>query len=85
MTQIISKSTRLAGLFFLGFIFFNYPILSLFNIDILVFGIPLLYLYLFAAWALFILLIAICITIKSGKSNDPTISHDVHDIKENNA
>ena len=85
MTQIISKGTRLASLFFLGFIFFNYPILSLFNIDILVLGIPFLYLYLFAAWAIFILLITICVNIKADKLNYSTISKDVHDIKENNA
>lgn len=52
------KNARLTGLFFLGCVLFNYPILSLFNREILVFGIPLIYLYLFAVWIVFIMLIA---------------------------
>lgn len=49
---------RLAALFLLGWLMFNRPLLSLFNRGDAVFGVPLLYAYLFAAWALFIALLA---------------------------
>ena len=51
------KSMQLVGVFFLGFVLFNYPILTLFNIDTFIMGLPLFYLYLFAGWAVLILLI----------------------------
>ena len=41
----------MVALFLLGVLAFNAPVLLLFNIDAYVFGIPLLYVYLFAAWA----------------------------------
>jgi hypothetical protein len=59
MTSLAAKARRLVGLFLLGVVFFNYPILSLFNREFLLFGIPILYLYLFALWALLILLTAL--------------------------
>lgn len=59
MTPESLKSKRLVGLFFLGFVLFNYPIISLFNLDANWFGIPALYLYVFGAWLLLILLIVI--------------------------
>ncbi len=51
------RKRRLVGLFLAGGVLFNYPILSLFNLRIMVLGIPLLYLYIFSAWTLLILLI----------------------------
>jgi hypothetical protein len=42
---------RMVALFLLGVLAFNAPVLLLFNIDAYVFGIPLFYVYLFAAWA----------------------------------
>jgi hypothetical protein len=51
MTPESLKSRRLIGLFLLGWILFNYPILSLFNLPASVCGIPLLFAYIFAAWA----------------------------------
>ncbi len=53
------KNRRLAGLFLLGGVLFNYPILSLFNLKVMLFGIPVLYLYIFSLWTLLILLIAV--------------------------
>ena len=47
---------RLVGLFLLGCLLFNYPLLALFNARATVAGIPLLYAYLFSAWALLIAL-----------------------------
>jgi hypothetical protein len=48
----------LVALLLLGCLALNYPLLSLFNKASLWFGIPALYLYLFAVWALFIAIVA---------------------------
>lgn len=48
------QGERLIGLLLIGLIAINYPILSLFNKAVLWFGIPVLYLYLFVFWLLFI-------------------------------
>jgi hypothetical protein len=50
---------RLIALFLLGALLFSYPILSLFNREVLVFGFPLLYVYLFLLWTLLVALIAL--------------------------
>ena len=52
---------RLAALFLLGCLLFNYPVLALFNKATLVFGIPVLVAYIFLAWLSFIGLIALVI------------------------
>jgi hypothetical protein len=59
MPKSSRKGQRLVGLFLLGCLFFNYPLLALFNARATVLGIPLLYAYLFAAWALVIALMAL--------------------------
>ncbi|MCG6912246.1 MAG: hypothetical protein LJE94_19305 [Deltaproteobacteria bacterium] len=50
------KNKRLVGLFLLGVLFFNFPLLSLFNHKSYVLGFPLLYLYIFGVWVLMIVL-----------------------------
>ncbi len=57
MTPESIRGRRLVGLFLLGFVLFNYPIVSLFNIEAALFGIPVLYYYCFCAWLLVIVLI----------------------------
>jgi hypothetical protein len=57
MTPDRLKNRRLAGVFLLGWVLFNYPFLSLFNRPTTLLGIPLLYAYVFGAWALVIVLI----------------------------
>jgi len=52
---------RLAALFLLGCALFNYPLLALFNRAADVFGIPLLYAYVFGAWLALIALMAVAI------------------------
>jgi len=52
------KGPRLVGLFLLGCLLFNFPLLSLFNVRATVLGVPLVYVYLFAAWLLLIALVA---------------------------
>lgn len=48
------KGQRLVALFLLGCLLFNYPLLSLFASEIRIWGIPLIYVYLFAAWTVLI-------------------------------
>ena len=55
------KSQRLVALFLLGAVLFNYPLLALFNRAADVFGIPVLYAYVFLSWALLIALLALVI------------------------
>ncbi len=50
------RGKRLVGLFLLGYLLFNYPLLSLFNLPRLVAGIPLLLVYIFSVWLVLILL-----------------------------
>lgn len=52
---------RLAALFLLGCALFNYPLLALFNRPLDVFGVPLLYAFLFGGWLLLIVLMALTI------------------------
>jgi hypothetical protein len=61
MNRLDRKAQRLVALCLLGFLLFNYPILALFNRAGLLFGIPVLYAYIFAAWALVIALMAIVV------------------------
>jgi hypothetical protein len=55
------KGERLTALALLGFVLFNYPLLSLFSTDGTLFGIPALYAYLFITWALLVALIALVV------------------------
>jgi heme/copper-type cytochrome/quinol oxidase subunit 2 len=59
MTPESYISKRLVGLFLLGFVLFNYPVISLFNIDKFWFGIPILYLYVFGVWFILVMLIVL--------------------------
>lgn len=52
---------RLIALLVLGWLLFNYPLLALFNDAATWCGIPLLYAYLFGAWALFIAFLALIV------------------------
>ena len=54
MGEFEAKGQRLIGLCLLGFVLFNYPILALFNLPETVFGIPVLYAWIFFAWAVLI-------------------------------
>ena len=55
------KGQRLVALFLLGLLLFNYPLLDLFAGPGRVFGIPILYVYVFAVWALLLALMAIVV------------------------
>ena len=51
MADRAAQGQRLVALFLLGWLLFSYPLLSLFNTGGALWGIPLLYIYLFVAWA----------------------------------
>jgi hypothetical protein len=52
------SSDRFVALLLLGVLAFSPPLLSIFSVRELVFGIPILYLYLFVAWGVLIALLA---------------------------
>lgn len=58
------KGQRLVALFLLGCLLFNYPLLKLFAREGEVFGIPLLYVYVFSVWALLIGLMALVVEMR---------------------
>lgn len=59
------KGQRLVALFLLGCLLLNYPLLYLFSSHSAIFGIPLVYAYVFAVWALLIGLIALVVEKQS--------------------
>lgn len=61
MTGYLMKSQRLIGIFLFGCLLFTFPILSLFDSNRMVLGIPLLYVFLFTAWLILIVLMAIAV------------------------
>jgi hypothetical protein len=58
MSDFESKGQRFVALCMLGILLFNYPILALFNVSGTLFGVPVLYAYMFIAWAAMIALMA---------------------------
>ncbi len=55
------RGQQLVALFLLGCLLFNYPLLQLFARDGFAFGVPLLYCYVFGAWAALIGLMALVV------------------------
>ena len=51
------REQRFVALCMLGVVLFNFPVLALFNVGGSILGIPVLYAYIFAAWALVIALL----------------------------
>ena len=52
------RTARLVGVGVLALVLFNFPLLGVFDTDTLVAGVPLVWAYLFVAWALVIALLA---------------------------
>jgi hypothetical protein len=50
MTNFETKGQRFVALCMFGMLLFNYPILALFNVPSTLFGVPVLYAYVFIAW-----------------------------------
>ena len=53
------KSQRFVALCMLGMVLFNFPVLALFNVGGTLLGVPVLYAYIFVAWAALIALMAL--------------------------
>lgn len=56
---------RLLALFVIGCVLLNFPVLSLFSTNGMVWGIPLLYVYIFLGWASLIAVMALVIESQS--------------------
>ena len=61
MARDEAKGQRLVALFILGCLLFNYPVLSLFNVPVDALGVPLLYVFIFAAWTVLVALMAFAV------------------------
>ena len=59
MTKRTVLNQRLVALFALGVLLFSYPLIALFDRQVFVLGVPILYAFLFAAWAFLIVLMAL--------------------------
>ena len=55
---------RLTALFLAGCLLFNYPLLQVFSVDGFLWGIPILYIYIFTAWLAVIGLVAVIIEVR---------------------
>jgi hypothetical protein len=73
---------RLVAIFLLGWLLFNYPLLALFNDAATLFGIPSMYVYLFAAWALLIGLMAFVVEQKSRRKDEGLNTPSAPALKE---
>jgi hypothetical protein len=58
MSDFEIRGQRFVVLCMFGILLFNFPILALFNVPGVVFGVPVLYAYMFIAWAGLIALMA---------------------------
>lgn len=58
------------ALLLVGFLALNYPLLALFSKAVIWMGIPVLYLYLFVFWALFIALV--CAIMEGRETQGPS-------------
>ncbi len=54
-----ARGQRFVALCMLGIVLFNFPVLALFNVPGTLLGVPVLYAYLFIAWAALIALMAL--------------------------
>ncbi len=59
MNRSSLTAQRLVAVFLLGCALFNYPLLALFNRSAEVFGVPLLYAFIFGSWLALIALMAL--------------------------
>lgn len=65
MSRNATRTKRVIGLFLLGYLLFNYPLITLVDLPQTVLGIPLLYGYIFGVWFILIFLTALIV-----RSND---------------
>jgi predicted permease len=73
---------RLVAAFFLGWLLFNYPLLTLFDRAATLFDIPLIFIYLFGVWALLIVLMAFLVEHNSQRREDNPDAAPSSSLKE---
>ncbi len=61
MGRSTNKGERLVAVFLLGVLLFNYPVLAVFYGAGRLFGVPVVYVYIFSAWACLIALLALVV------------------------
>ena len=59
-------ASRLIALALLGALLFGFPLLTVFNVQATVLGIPLIYAYLFGSWGALIGLVALAVRTTAG-------------------
>jgi hypothetical protein len=69
MSRITPTGQRLVALFLLGCLLLNFPLLYLFERDATIGGVPLLFVYVFAAWIALIVLVAL--VVERGDADEP--------------
>ena len=52
------RGARMIGVAAVALLLFGFPLMALFDVDVRVLGVPLLWAYLFVAWAIVIAIIA---------------------------
>jgi hypothetical protein len=67
------RNDRLVALFLLGLVLFAPPLVRIFGIPATIFGIPLLFLYMFLAWAVVVVLIALDVE-RRGEPKRPMVN-----------
>ena len=61
MSRMTLTGQRLVALFLLGCLLLNFPLLYLFERDLVIASVPLLFVYVFAAWAALIVLLTLVV------------------------
>jgi len=74
MIDLDAKNAKMAALFLLGMALFNPPLLEVFDVggDVVVAGIPLLFFYLFLAWAALVVLMAFVVERRGDRADQRT-------------
>lgn len=70
MKKESTRTQKLIVLFCLFVVLMNFPFLQLFNLPVLVGGIPLLWVYIFSLWILMIVLVALLSGRRTTKNRD---------------
>ena len=52
------RSARMVAVGALALLLFGFPVMALFDVDVRLFGVPLLWVYLFVAWGVVIAVVA---------------------------
>lgn len=64
MNRFMIRGQQLVAIFLVGCLLFNYPVLSWFSYDGMLWGIPVLFIYMFTSWTIVIGLMILIIEIK---------------------